>query len=63
MPELPIGEYGIEAKGAGFQTVLRKGIALTVGSQPDIDLQLKLWSPNTGMGHMRPRALRNHYHS
>ena len=38
--ELPIGGYEIEAKHADFQTVVRQGIQLTVGSQPVIDVQL-----------------------
>ncbi len=41
-PELPIGQYELEAKQAGFQTLVRKGIELTVGSQPVIDLQLSV---------------------
>jgi outer membrane receptor protein involved in Fe transport len=40
--ELPIGDYELEAKQSGFQTVVRKGITLTVGSQPAIDLQLQV---------------------
>ena len=38
--ELPIGEYEVEALNPGFQTVVRRGIRLTVGSQPVVDLQL-----------------------
>ena len=38
--ELPIGEYEVEALNPGFQTVVRRGIRLTVGSQPLVDLQL-----------------------
>src|SRR5919109_1040897 len=33
VPDLQIGEYEIQAGLAGFQTVLRKGITLTVGSR------------------------------
>src|SRR5262252_4131439 len=33
-PELPIGEYEVQASLAGFQTVVRRGISLTVGSRP-----------------------------
>jgi hypothetical protein len=40
--ELPIGEYELEAKQSGFQTLVRKGVVLTVGSQPVIDLQLSV---------------------
>src|SRR5262245_10262753 len=38
--ELPVGEYKIRASAAGFQTVLRTGITLTVGSQPVADFTL-----------------------
>ena len=38
--ELPIGDYEVEALNPGFQTVVRRGIRLTVGSQPVVDLQL-----------------------
>src|SRR5437870_917821 len=41
-PELPIGEYEVQASLAGFQTVVRRGIPLTVGSRPVIDLQLPI---------------------
>src|SRR4029453_1995153 len=40
--ELPIGEYEVQASLAGFQTVVRRGISLTVGSRPVIDLQLPI---------------------
>src|SRR5215471_9565834 len=39
-PELPIGEYEVQASLAGFQTVVRRGISLTVGSQRVVDLTL-----------------------
>ncbi len=38
--ELGIGEYEIQASKTGFQTVVRKGITLTVGAEPVIDMQL-----------------------
>src|SRR5438105_12787518 len=41
-PELPIGEYEEQASLAGFQTVVRRGIPLTVGSRPVVDLQLPI---------------------
>jgi outer membrane receptor protein involved in Fe transport len=41
-PELPIGEYEVQASLAGFQTVVRRGISLTVGSRPVVDLQLPI---------------------
>src|SRR5438093_12164284 len=40
--ELPIGDYEVQASLPGFQTVARRGIALTVGSRPVIDLQLPI---------------------
>src|SRR5262247_1357625 len=39
-PELPIGDYDVQGSLTGFQTVVRRGIALTVGSRPVVDLQL-----------------------
>jgi Carboxypeptidase regulatory-like domain len=39
-PDLPIGEYEVQGSLAGFQTVVRRGIRLTVGSRPVVDLQL-----------------------
>src|SRR6266581_227268 len=41
-PELPIGEYEVQGSLAGFQTVVRRGIVLTVGSRPVVDLQLPI---------------------
>jgi hypothetical protein len=38
--DLGIGEYDVEASKAGFQTVLRKSITLSVGSQPVVDFAL-----------------------
>jgi outer membrane receptor protein involved in Fe transport len=40
IPNLPIGDYEIQASKMGFQTVVRKGITLDVGSAPVIDFQL-----------------------
>ena len=39
-PDLLIGNYDLTAVKAGFQTVTRRGITLTVGSQPVVDFQL-----------------------
>lgn len=39
-PDLAIGSYEIQASKAGFSTELRKGVTLTVGSQPVLDFQL-----------------------
>src|SRR5437762_8356883 len=41
-PELPIGDYDVQGSLAGFQTVVRRGIQLTVGSRPLVDLELPL---------------------
>src|SRR5262245_34401338 len=38
--DLLIGEYEVQASNAGFQTVVRKGIFLTVGSEPVVDFSL-----------------------
>src|SRR5919197_1357979 len=40
IPDLPVGEYEVRASASGFQTVVRTGITLTVGSQPVADLTL-----------------------
>jgi hypothetical protein len=39
-PTLPIGNYEVSATHAGFQTVTRKGIELTVGAQAIADFSL-----------------------
>jgi outer membrane receptor protein involved in Fe transport len=40
VPELLVGDYEVEATQTGFQTVLRKGITLTVGNEAVIDFSL-----------------------
>jgi len=40
LPDLLIGNYDLTAVKAGFQTVTRHGVTLTVGSQPVADFQL-----------------------
>jgi outer membrane receptor protein involved in Fe transport len=40
VPDLPIGSYEVQASKTGFQTSVRTGITLTVGSAPVIDFQL-----------------------
>src|SRR5262245_6113654 len=40
VPDLPVGEYEVRASATGFQTVVRTGITLTVGSQPVADFTL-----------------------
>src|SRR5438105_3340833 len=42
VPDLPIGEYEVQGSLPGFQTVVRRGIRLTVGSRPVVDLQLPI---------------------
>ena len=41
-PDLPLGEYQVQASLAGFQTVIRRGITLRVGSQVVVDFQLAI---------------------
>src|SRR5205807_8217480 len=41
-PELAIGEYEVQAANAGFSTVVRKGITLTVGALPVVDITLPI---------------------
>jgi hypothetical protein len=40
--DLPIGTYEVTAAKTGFQTAVRRGITLTVGSSPVIDFQLSI---------------------
>ncbi|HWF08900.1 MAG TPA: carboxypeptidase regulatory-like domain-containing protein [Bryobacteraceae bacterium] len=40
LPDLAIGQYDVEAKKMGFQTVTRRSVTLTVGSLPVADFQL-----------------------
>ena len=40
VPDLVIGEYEVQATNPGFQTVVHKGITLTVGSSPVVDFAL-----------------------
>ncbi|HEX4276997.1 MAG TPA: carboxypeptidase-like regulatory domain-containing protein, partial [Bryobacteraceae bacterium] len=40
VPELPVGDYQIQAVAAGFQNVVHTGITLTVGAQSVVDLSL-----------------------
>src|SRR5579872_1682588 len=37
---LPVGAYSITAQQSGFQTEVRRGVVLTVGSDVVVDLQL-----------------------
>ncbi len=40
LPDLPLGQYDAQASLAGFQTVVHKGLTLTVGSQNAVDFSL-----------------------
>jgi hypothetical protein len=46
VPDLPPGQYEVQASKAGFTTSLRKGIELTVGSQVVADLSLTVGQQN-----------------
>jgi len=41
-PEINIGEYEVQASKAGFTTVVRRGIILTVGAQSVVDFALQV---------------------
>ena len=41
-PDLPVGNYEVQAQHTGFQTEARIGITLTVGRQAVVDLTLKV---------------------
>jgi hypothetical protein len=40
VPDLVIGDYEVQATNPGFQTVVHKGITLSVGSSPVVDFSL-----------------------
>ena len=40
VPDLPVGDYEVQASKDGFATVVHKGITLTVGSQNVVDFSL-----------------------
>jgi hypothetical protein len=40
IPDLAIGNYSVEAQKPGFETVIHKGVTLTVGSSPVVDFTL-----------------------
>lgn len=46
MPQLPLGNYSVQAQAQGFQTALRTGILLTVGREAVVDLRLQVGSLN-----------------
>ncbi len=42
VPDLPVGTYDVLAATTGFQTVIHKGISLTVGAQTVVDFTLQV---------------------
>jgi hypothetical protein len=42
LPGLPVGDYEVEASMSGFETVVHKGITLTVGANPVVDFSLSV---------------------
>lgn len=40
VPDLGLGDYEVQASKTGFQTVVHRGVTLTVGSESVIDLSL-----------------------
>jgi hypothetical protein len=40
VPELPVGDYQVQAAASGFQNVVHTGITLTVGAQSVVDFSL-----------------------
>src|SRR5579875_890547 len=46
VPDLAIGTYNLSASKEGFQTAVRNGVVLTVGSAPVVDFQLAVGQAN-----------------
>jgi len=46
IPELPLGPYSLEATKMGFQTFVRPGIVLQVGSEPEIPVTMQVGQVN-----------------
>ncbi len=46
LPDLGIGDYDVQATKTGFQSVIKKGVNLTVGSRPVADFQLPVGQTN-----------------
>jgi hypothetical protein len=42
VPQLPIGDYTVQASQAGFQTVIRQGITLSVGNEATVDFNMQV---------------------
>jgi len=49
VPLLTVGTYDVEASSSGFQTVTHKGITLTVGATPVVDLKLPVGQATTSV--------------
>src|SRR3990172_8139379 len=41
-PQLPLGRYEVRAEAAGFQTITRSGIEITVGRQATVDFSMRV---------------------
>ena len=41
-PQLPLGRYEVRAEAAGFQTITRSGIEITVGRQAAVDFSMRV---------------------
>src|SRR6185436_3986776 len=41
-PDLAIGDYEVQAMKPGFQTVLHRGITLTLGTNPVVDFAMPI---------------------
>ncbi len=42
IPDLPLGPYSLQATKMGFQTFIRSGIVLQVGSEPEITVNMRV---------------------
>ena len=46
IPLVPPGNYDISVTAAGFKNVIRRGVAVAVGSVADVPITLEAGSPN-----------------
>jgi hypothetical protein len=49
VPLMPTGDYQLEASKSGFQSVIHKGITLTVGAAPVVDFTLPVGQTSTSV--------------
>ena len=42
VPDLPVGDYEIQSEKVGFETVIRKGVTLNVGTDAVVDFSLRV---------------------